>query len=97
MAMTASYLADAIEGHHDRFTGVFSVDVLAPDAVEKIKYWIGRGLSGLRLFAAGSTVSAGQGWSADPGDLARLEILQRQRHLRRHLHAPGGGFRTSSR
>ena len=62
----ASYLADAIAGHHDRFTGVFSVDVLAPDAVEKIRYWLGRGLSGLRLFAAGSTVSAGQGWIADP-------------------------------
>lgn len=62
----ASYLADAIADHHDRFTGVFSVDVMAPDAVEKIKYWLGRGLSGLRLFAAGSTVSAGQGWIADP-------------------------------
>jgi predicted TIM-barrel fold metal-dependent hydrolase len=62
----ASYLADAIADHHDRFTGVFSVDVQAPDAVEKIGYWIGRGLSGLRLFAAGSTVSAGQEWIADP-------------------------------
>ena len=62
----ASYLADAIADHHDRFTGVFSVDVQAPDAVEKIQYWVGRGLSGLRLFAAGSTVSAGQEWIADP-------------------------------
>ena len=62
----ASYLADAIADHHDRFTGVFSVDVTAPDAVEKIKFWLDRGLSGLRLFAAGSTVSAGQGWIAEP-------------------------------
>src|SRR5690348_10069091 len=52
----ASYLADAIAGHHDRFTGVFSVDVNAPDAPEKIRYWVGRGLTGLRLFAVGSTV-----------------------------------------
>ena len=62
----ASYLADAIADHHDRFTGVFSVDVLAADAPDKIRYWLGRGLSGLRLFAAGSTVNAGQGWIADP-------------------------------
>jgi predicted TIM-barrel fold metal-dependent hydrolase len=69
----ASYLADAISGHHDRFTGVFSIDVQAPDAVEKIKYWIGRGMSGLRLFAAGSTVSAGQEWIADPSTFPAWE------------------------
>jgi predicted TIM-barrel fold metal-dependent hydrolase len=62
----ASYLADAIADHHDRFTGVFSVDVLAPDGVEKVKYWISRGLSGLRLFAVGSTVKTDQAWIADP-------------------------------
>jgi predicted TIM-barrel fold metal-dependent hydrolase len=62
----ASYLADAIADHHDRFTGVFSVDVLAPDGVDKVKYWIHRGLSGLRLFAAGSTVKGDQAWIADP-------------------------------
>src|SRR5262245_36109595 len=27
-----SYVADAVAAHPDRFTGVFSVDVLAPDA-----------------------------------------------------------------
>ncbi len=62
----ASYLADAIAGHHDRFTGVFSVDVLAADGVDKVKYWIGRGLSGLRLFAVGSTVKTDQAWIANP-------------------------------
>jgi predicted TIM-barrel fold metal-dependent hydrolase len=61
-----SYLADAIADHHARFTGVFSVDVRAADAVEKIRYWIGRGLSGLRLFAVGSTVKTDQSWIADP-------------------------------
>lgn len=62
----ASYLADAIAEHHDRFTGVFSVDVRAADAVEKIRYWLGRGLTGLRLFAVGSTVKTDQSWIAEP-------------------------------
>ncbi len=61
-----SYLADAIADHHDRFTGVFSVDVRLADAPAQIRTWVNRGLSGLRLFAAGSTVKADQGWIADP-------------------------------
>lgn len=60
-----SYLADSIANHHDRFAGVFSVDVQAPDAPDKIRYWVKRGLSGLRLFAAGSTVKTDQSWIAD--------------------------------
>jgi len=60
-----SYVADAIADHHDRFTGVFSVDVSAADAPARIRYWIDRGLSGLRLFAAGSTVKTDQSWIAD--------------------------------
>src|SRR5580700_1084505 len=51
-----SYVADAVAAHPERFTGVFSVDVLAPDAVEKMKYWIGKGFSGMRLFTTGSTM-----------------------------------------
>jgi L-fuconolactonase len=61
-----SYVADTVASHRDRFTGVFSVDVRAADAPARIRYWLGRGLSGLRLFAAGSTVTAGQDWIADP-------------------------------
>jgi len=61
-----SYLADAIAGHDDHFTGVFSVDVRASDATAQIRHWVERGLSGLRLFAAGSTVKSGQEWIADP-------------------------------
>src|SRR6201997_2774112 len=34
-----SYVADAVAAHPDRFTGVFSVDVLGPDAPGKIAYW----------------------------------------------------------
>ena len=39
-----SLIADAVAAHPNRFTGVFSVDVLAPDAPEKIRYWVGRNL-----------------------------------------------------
>src|SRR5204863_4100081 len=45
-----AYLADAVSAHPKRFSGVFSVDVLAPDAPQRITYWKGRGLTGLRVF-----------------------------------------------
>jgi predicted TIM-barrel fold metal-dependent hydrolase len=61
-----AYLADAIADHRDRFAGVFSVDVREPDAPAQIRHWVDRGLTGLRLFAAGSTVKANQGWIAAP-------------------------------
>ncbi len=61
-----SYIADAIGAHSNRFTGVFSVDVLAPDAPEKIRYWVGRNLTGMRLFTAGSTMPNQADWVDDP-------------------------------
>src|ERR671912_281672 len=33
-----TYVAEAVAAHPKRFTGVFSVDVLAPDAVEKMRH-----------------------------------------------------------
>ena len=61
-----SYIADAVAAHPDRFTGVFSVDVLAPDAPDKIRYWAGRNLTGMRLFTAGSTMPNQAEWVDDP-------------------------------
>ena len=54
-AFDNSYVADAVAAHPERFTGVFSIDVVAPDAVEKMKYWMGKGLPGMRIFTSGST------------------------------------------
>jgi predicted TIM-barrel fold metal-dependent hydrolase len=54
-AFDNSYVADSVASYPDRFTGVFSVDVLAPDVKEKMKYWMGRGLTGMRIFTSGST------------------------------------------
>ena len=61
-----SYLADCVALQPKRFTGVFSVDMLAADAPEKIRHWVRRGLSGLRLFTAGSTMDQQSTWLDDP-------------------------------
>ncbi len=61
-----SYVADAVAAHPDRFTGVFSVDVLAADAPAKMRYWVGRKLSGMRLFTTGSTMPSQATWMDDP-------------------------------
>src|SRR5215469_18516782 len=55
-----SYVADAIAAHPERFTGVFSSDILAPDAVATMRHWIGRGFTGMRLFTTGSTMAGQQ-------------------------------------
>ena len=61
-----SYVADAVAAHPDRFTGVFSVDVLAPDAPERMRHWVGKKLTGLRLFTIGSTMPDQASWLDDP-------------------------------
>lgn len=61
-----TYVADAVAAHPERFTGVFSVDVLAPDAPQKIRHWVDRGLTGLRLFTTGSTMPNQATWLDDP-------------------------------
>jgi L-fuconolactonase len=61
-----TYVAEAVAAHPKRFTGVFSVDVLASDAVEKMRHWMARGLTGMRLFTTGSTMPGQATWFADP-------------------------------
>ena len=61
-----SYVADAVAAHPRRFTGVFSVDVLAPDAAERMRFWRSKNLTGLRLFTFGSTMSTQANWLDDP-------------------------------
>jgi len=61
-----AYVADAVAAHPDRFTGVFSVDMAAADAPGRIRYWIDRNLSGLRLFTAGSTITGQAPGLGDP-------------------------------
>jgi predicted TIM-barrel fold metal-dependent hydrolase len=61
-----SYVADAVAAYPSRFTGVFSVDVLAADAPERMRYWVGRKLTGMRLFTIGSTMPDQASWLDDP-------------------------------
>lgn len=68
-----SYVADSVAAHPDRFTGVFSVDPLAPDAPEKMRYWAGRRLAGMRLFTAGSTMPNQADWVDDPRSFGAWE------------------------
>ena len=61
-----SYVADAVAAYPNRFTGVFSVDVLAADASERMRYWYDNGLTGMRLFTFGSTMYEQADWLDDP-------------------------------
>lgn len=62
------YVADCSEAHPDRFRFIGAIDVTAPDAVDKLTYWVEeRGMVGFRIFAQGSTTGEGAGeWLADP-------------------------------
>src|SRR3979490_2233387 len=64
-AFDNSYVADSVAAHPGRFTGVFSIDVVAPDAVQKMKHWIGKGLTGMRIFTSGSTHATQETFFAD--------------------------------
>jgi predicted TIM-barrel fold metal-dependent hydrolase len=58
-----SYVVDGCAQYPGRLVAVGSVDVLQPDAPERIRAWTQRGLAGLRLFTGGSTKEF------DPSDL----------------------------
>ncbi len=61
-----SYVADCVAQMPQRFTGVYSFDVLAPDAVKTFDYWLGRGMTGIRLFTGGHTNQTKGEWLVDP-------------------------------
>jgi predicted TIM-barrel fold metal-dependent hydrolase len=64
-AFDNSYVADAVAARPERFAGVFSIDVIAPDAVAKMKHWMSKGLTGMRIFTSGSTHAAQETFFAD--------------------------------
>jgi predicted TIM-barrel fold metal-dependent hydrolase len=71
-----SYVADAVAAYPERFTGVFSADVLAPDARARMTHWMGRGLTGMRLFTTGSTMPDQADWLDDPRCFPAWELAQ---------------------
>jgi L-fuconolactonase len=60
-----SYVADAVAAVPSRFTGVYSIDVLAPDAIKTFDHWLRRGCTGMRLFTTGSTLPNQSTWFVD--------------------------------
>jgi len=74
-----SYVADSIAAHPDQLTGVFSVVVLALKKHEKIRYWVKRKLTGMRLFTAGSTMQKQADWVDDPRSFPSWECASELR------------------
>lgn len=56
------YVVDAVAQYPKRFTGVFSVNVTEADAAERMRYWYGKGMTGMRIYARGSTIK--EAWLA---------------------------------
>ncbi|GAB5097531.1 amidohydrolase family protein [Caballeronia sp. HLA56] len=68
------YVADSVAKQPDRFTGVYSFDLLAPDALTTFDHWLGRGMGGIRLFTGGATHQSDGSWLVNP---ATFPIWQR--------------------
>ena len=72
-----SYLADSVARQPKQVTGVFSVDMMATDAVDKIRYWaVEKKLGGLRLYTSGNTIEQQSTWMSDPKTFPSLECAQ---------------------
>ncbi|MBE1161752.1 amidohydrolase family protein [Dyella acidiphila] len=56
------YVADTVRAYPQRLAGVYSIDALAPDAVERIEHWEAQGLHGFRLFTTGTTMPGQSDW-----------------------------------
>jgi len=56
------YVVDAVAAHPKRFTGVFSVNITQPDAPDRMRNWYGKGMTGMRIYARGSTIK--EAWLA---------------------------------
>ncbi|WP_146588605.1 amidohydrolase family protein [Puniceibacterium confluentis] len=71
------YLAAMTQAYPDRVAGVFSVDAMAGDAVERIRYWAGQGLVGMRLFTTGTTMPGQADWLGDPASYPAWDYASR--------------------
>jgi predicted TIM-barrel fold metal-dependent hydrolase len=70
-----TYLADSLAAHPGRFTGVSSIDMLAPDNAKMAQHWIDRGFTGFRIFTGGSTKDFDPSALADPRSFPVWELL----------------------
>jgi len=70
-----SYVVDACNAHPDRLIAVGSVDMLAGDATDTIRGWVGKGLAGLRVFTGGSTKDFDPSELDDPRAYPAWELM----------------------
>jgi L-fuconolactonase len=61
-----AYVADSVAKNPARFTGVCSINVLAPDAPAVLDGWLRRGMTGLRIFTTGAVAGTDTDWLASP-------------------------------
>lgn len=61
-----AYVADSVALRPERFTGVYSFDLLAPDALNTFEHWLAHGMGGIRLFTGGATHQTDGGWLVNP-------------------------------
>jgi L-fuconolactonase len=72
------YVVETVRAHPSRFVGVYSIDALAPDAVERIDHWQAQGLSGFRLFTTGSTMPGQSDWLGHKDSFAAWAHAERR-------------------
>lgn len=60
------YVADCVAQDPKRFTGVYSFDLLAPDALKTFDHWLANGMGGIRLFTGGATHQGDGSWLVNP-------------------------------
>ena len=87
------YVAAAVAAHPKRFTGVFSVNVTEPDAPERMRYWYGKSLTGMRIYARGSTIK--EAWLAldDPNVIPAWECASELGiSVATNMHGTGPGL-----
>ena len=71
-------VVDAVKAYPNRLTGVFSVNVEEPDAPAKMSEWKAKGLTGMRIFVTGTTIS--ESW-LDIGDKKLFPCYERATEL----------------
>jgi predicted TIM-barrel fold metal-dependent hydrolase len=73
-----SYVQACVSAHPAVFAGVFSVDMMADNAVNKIRHWMDDGLSGARVFIAGHTAADHSVRLDDPRAFKAWDYIQAQ-------------------
>ena len=73
------YVQVSVQAHPERFAGVFSVDMQAANAIEKIQHWMQAGLSGARVFIAGHTAADHVTRLDDPRAFAAWDYIEEHR------------------